>query len=561
MNLRECQTCFFSSSNFFICPECKYSSCIKCWKRFFNYTMLENSRKIHCMNVKCNKKVEDIYIYQFFDKKYTITYNKLRSEVVYRNKKIKFKDLFPIVEVWKKIYSLNQQMKRTKISILVKNLSIHKLFDFYDSSFVCENKKNIFLILKLILSDNRKATHLPIKLKYILKNIKKKLQLEPNLNKEDKNKILNFISSFDPQKSSEEDHINRKNLFKIMIDILDEEHLDEIIQKSFENNKLIFYDLFVEKYIENVRTLYQEIDKLNKIHATTVSSFCFSEDCNGLVDIDNVCTSCNMLNCKKCSSICDLKVKHTCKEEDIQTTQLLKDSTRCPSCKEVVTKISGCDVMWCIKCHTHFDYMTGDFIKNGNLHNPEYVEYLEKNNIDINLNLIDILPYPTLPDSEWKNETLINLISDVYVFYNSFVIDQIYQSPHNVNLNIFNHMSNRQLEQKMYVDHILGFVNDKKIKTEIGRLHKSKLAWKSYQKIIEEFVLKLKSIYEEHLIEVINQNSFIKNLKETCDETNKNLSIIENRYGNKGPFVHFDLNHREIRFTVLISKAKLKRVN
>lgn len=61
---------------------------------------------------------------------------------------------------------------------------------------------------------------------------------------------------------------------------------------------------------------------------------------------------------------------HSCLEEDVASVALVeKTSKACPSCFCQVEKSEGCDVMYCTKCGTGFDWVTLA-IRANNVHNP-----------------------------------------------------------------------------------------------------------------------------------------------------------------------------------------------
>jgi hypothetical protein len=73
---------------------------------------------------------------------------------------------------------------------------------------------------------------------------------------------------------------------------------------------------------------------------------------------------------------------HTCKKEDIDTVAMIRKDTRpCPKCGIRISKIDGCDQMWCVAegCGTAFSWNTGKIVS-GVVHNPHYYEWVRRNN-------------------------------------------------------------------------------------------------------------------------------------------------------------------------------------
>ena len=104
---------------------------------------------------------------------------------------------------------------------------------------------------------------------------------------------------------------------------------------------------------------------------------CPKDDCKGYV-IDKVCGICNSRVCKKCIKIIDNDDNdHVCNEDDLKTAQLiLKESRPCPSCGTRISKVNGCDQMWCTQCHTAFSWRNGTVI-NGVIHNPHFYQWMQ----------------------------------------------------------------------------------------------------------------------------------------------------------------------------------------
>lgn len=130
---------------------------------------------------------------------------------------------------------------------------------------------------------------------------------------------------------------------------------------------LLFQDRLYDYYLK-------KINVETKIKEDVIS--CPKDKCYGLIR-ENACTICLTRFCTQCY---DLQMEnHVCKETDLESIRNIKKSSkRCPSCGIHITKVSGCSQMWCVKCHTAFDYDTCLIVKTDAIHNPHYFEYLQE---------------------------------------------------------------------------------------------------------------------------------------------------------------------------------------
>ena len=132
---------------------------------------------------------------------------------------------------------------------------------------------------------------------------------------------------------------------------------------------------------------YSQIEAMKgiNVHSRAIKQYkypCENNDCNGFVDANWICSICDKETCKHCHTI--KEDVHVCKQEDIDTTELIKkDSKPCPKCNISIMKSSGCDQMWCVSCHTTFDWKTMRIKTSGIFHNPEYFRYMRENGIAI----------------------------------------------------------------------------------------------------------------------------------------------------------------------------------
>jgi hypothetical protein len=103
---------------------------------------------------------------------------------------------------------------------------------------------------------------------------------------------------------------------------------------------------------------------------------CPIETCRGFLSTAYKCGTCAAQFCSGCR---DYKGKeHVCDPALVATiAAIVKDSRPCPRCGTAISKVSGCDQMYCTQCDTPFSYETGAVIK-GIIHNPHYFERLQK---------------------------------------------------------------------------------------------------------------------------------------------------------------------------------------
>ena len=110
---------------------------------------------------------------------------------------------------------------------------------------------------------------------------------------------------------------------------------------------------------------------------------CVKDGCRGFLSQSYKCELCSTYVCKDCMIVKKEKndETHTCNKEDVETVSLIRKETRpCPKCGIRISKIDGCDQMWCTSdgCGTAFSWNSGKAIS-GIIHNPHYYEWLRRN--------------------------------------------------------------------------------------------------------------------------------------------------------------------------------------
>lgn len=154
---------------------------------------------------------------------------------------------------------------------------------------------------------------------------------------------------------------------------------------------------------------------------------CTNENCNGWLSSAWKCGICENYTCSKCFIIKgkknDEENPHICKKEDIETAELIKKDTKpCPQCGEAIQRSAGCSVMFCVSCHTPFDWDTLEIIKKGNIHNPHYIEWRNAMGTAGTERAFGDVPCGGIPDDEfiWRllKTPARDLLSKIWSFIN-----------------------------------------------------------------------------------------------------------------------------------------------
>ena len=112
---------------------------------------------------------------------------------------------------------------------------------------------------------------------------------------------------------------------------------------------------------------------------------CPSGNCRGFLSSKWKCGVCNTYVCSKCHEIKGLNPDepHVCDENNVKAVELIKkEAKNCPSCGIMISKVSGCDQMWCTQCKVAFSWKTGCKV-NEVIHNPHYYQWRKEQGIQM----------------------------------------------------------------------------------------------------------------------------------------------------------------------------------
>ena len=215
-----------------------------------------------------------------------------------------------------------------------------------------------------------------------------------------------------------------------------------------------------KKRLSKMRETQQNLKKPNYIRFRALKLKCPISTCRGFLKSDYTCILCENKFCDKCLEQIDVSSSdgeskhqnHVCNPDTVATVQMIqKQSKPCPGCSELISKINGCDQMWCIKCHIAFDWNTGK-IDYGRVHNPHFIEWQKQRGVEMTRQPGEIL-CGGLPNSDvielLKNSAIFTTNQGEIQNWKSFHKIQRYPKlPHNdgveINFPIFKNVENQE---------------------------------------------------------------------------------------------------------------------
>ncbi len=215
----------------------------------------------------------------------------------------------------------------------------------------------------------------------------------------------------------------RKKIRDIQVELTNStHHLNTLVTKIMRNGavdreKFTASEEKIKTLLANIKLYKDEYEELilsfNEGDSVTetrkpVLCRCPSADCRGFVSYStNKCGICQTQVCTKCHQTNNnVEHEHVCKKEDVATTNsLTRDCRACPECKVLIYRSEGCPQMFCVLCHTGFDWDTGNVLKR--LDNPYFFDWLlTRNNNNDKCEPVDMFKVMSYADSLKESRTL-----------------------------------------------------------------------------------------------------------------------------------------------------------
>ena len=281
--------------------------------------------------------------------------------------------------------------------------------------------------------------------------------------------------------------------------------------------------------------------KGNKDNKLTFIQKCPSGDCTGFLSAAWKCGVCEEFFCSKCHERKNGKndENHVCDEGTVASIEAIKkDSRPCPKCGNRISKINGCDQMWCPaeNCNTAFSYKTGK-IETGHIHNPHYFEYLRKqNNGAIPRNPGDLPPCEQIPrvyelTRLIEGKITVRTEQDIYFRMREFLY-RFYRERHHVE-DVYLRPLRIDFEQEyqdMGIKTLMKEIEEEEVKSTIKKLLKKQEKNTELSQIYRLFV----TVSGENLKNIYELLRLSKSPKEIEEEIEKIINLI--KYCNESLF-------------------------
>lgn len=350
---------------------------------------------------------------------------------------------------------------------------------------------------------------------------------------------------------------NRKRVIEREIALLPEAMIEAENQRNIIilRNKIKEVDKEVQKLITLKHDYEMEIEVYRRRPKITesdmVSGKCPKALCRGFIKKKTgKCGICDTKVCKSCFEEIDNNTDdecsggeaekdnanktHICKPENIETVKMLKkDCKPCPNCAAFISKIDGCDQMFCTQCHTAFSWKTG-LIEKGRVHNPHYYEWLRSGGRTV----------PREPgDNGCVNGRLISY-DQLFSITNYFSMTEIHRIVVHQQMQVIPNLREPFDNLQLRVDYLLKKITRKEFENEVELRDKLTKRKHDIYQCIEIFVNVMIDIFakfyqefsggrylhvwtkeEERLLE-----PYFKEFKTIVDFTNENLANVSRKH-------------------------------
>jgi len=265
--------------------------------------------------------------------------------------------------------------------------------------------------------------------------------------------------------------------------------LKDLYAKQAEINKDInrVYTLRADAYYQISRLRDGRGEKV-KSESTFIRK-CPDAECRGFLSSAWKCGLCSKWACPECHELKgeNRDAEHTCNPDNVATAKLLaKDSRPCPGCAVLITKIEGCDQMWCPECHTAFSWRTGQK-ESGVVHNPHFYEWQRKQNGGVAPRVIGDVAcggIPTYHDVRDRIKSALNAKEQECVLNFHRIVQHVQHVELQRYHNVFNELDNQDLR----IQYLLGQSTADTLKIQVQAREKKREKERAIRRAMEVLV-------------------------------------------------------------------------
>lgn len=243
---------------------------------------------------------------------------------------------------------------------------------------------------------------------------------------------------------------------------------------------------------------------------------CPADGCEGFLSQNLSCGLCNIQACKDCHEI--KSEDHVCDPAIVETMKALaKEAKPCPKCSSRISKIDGCDQMWCTQCKTAFSWRTGA-IETSVVHNPHYFQWMRESGLTL---------------ARQPGDIPCNIRTQLYAHFTTMMRQESVSKPHIktlfTHLNNLNHLyavnlrNHRQTHQELESDEWRRILRVKRMVNNIDDA-----AWKTALQKKEKALHKERAMCQlldmytnagyDILAQILDNNDHTERILEECEK-------------------------------------------
>ncbi len=257
---------------------------------------------------------------------------------------------------------------------------------------------------------------------------------------------------------------------------------------------------------------------------------CGKPDCNGFVGTNWACGLCETKFCKDCNE--EETEGHLCDPDHKATAQALrKEAKPCPKCAAMISKIDGCDQMWCTQCQTAFSWRTGQ-IETTHIHNPHYFQWMRSNGTVA----------PPRPNGECLTPAEVLEQSAYYLRHTRDLLNWVrtirhYQYEVRHNTRSLQDRQNDEWRRELRVQRLIDEITDEEWKNKLQRGEKA--AQKTFRvvEVLEMFCQVGIDFLREAMLDTSDKEAINRQFEELRNYCNNAFTKINKRYNNEVPYI------------------------